>query len=149
MSYEIPTVKVDLDEGKGWNPLKKRDSVVFFKEIRHGTQKAVNAMTRQFLTFPNGQNPKLVVSGEKDMRIEGVESIDVDLARVDFDAVNDVLILGQVKEWSFGPVDQETLDSLSEDMRNKLVEEVNKLYGASGPFPKGGGGNSAKPSSKR
>jgi hypothetical protein len=141
MSYEIPTIKVDLTDGKAWNPLKKRDSAVFFKEVRHGTQKAVNAMTRKFLTFPNGQNPKLVVTGEKDMRIEGVESIDVDLAKVDFDAVNDVLILGQVKEWSFGPVDQEILDGLSEDMRNKLVEAINKLYGESGPFPKGGGAN--------
>jgi hypothetical protein len=149
MSYDIPTIKFELDEGKGWNPLKKRDSAVFFKEVRHGTQKAVNAMTRKFLTFPTGQTPKLVVSGENEMRIEGVESIDVDLGKVDFDAVNDVLILGQVKEWSFGPVDQETLDGLSEDMRNKLVEEVNKLYGESGPFPKGGGDNLAKTSSRR
>lgn len=51
MTYEPKTERVELGNG---------DFAVFYAETRHGTQKAVNALTRPFLHYPEGQGPKLV-----------------------------------------------------------------------------------------
>ena len=141
MVYELKTVKVNLNGSKGFGPFKKTDYAVFYQEILHGTQKAVNIMTRQHLTYPDGKPPTLVIEGEGKMKLEGGKTIDVDLSAVDWTAVYDGMILGQVKEWSFGSVNQETLDGLPENVRKGLVNEVDRLYGKQGPLPKGGGGN--------
>lgn len=133
MTYEPKTERVDLG-----NDL----FAVFFTETRHGTQRVVNALTRPFLKYPDGKPPTLTLQGEdRKPKVEGGTTVEVDLAAVDYDAVNDVIIVGQVQEWSFGPVNQETLDSIPEDVRAKLVQKANELYGTTGPFVKGGGGN--------
>ena len=72
-------------------------------------------------------------------KVEGVERVEIDLGKVNWDEVNDAIIVGQVKAWSFGPVNQETLDNLPEGIRGRLVQEANKRYGR--PLPGGGGGN--------
>ena len=141
MAYELKTVKVELNGSKGFGPFKRGEYAVFYQELLHGTQKAINLMTRQHLTYPDGNPPTLVIEGEGEMKLEGGKTIDVDLTRVDWTTVYDGMILGQVKEWSFGPVDQETLDGLPENVRKGLVAEVDKLYGKQGPLPKGGGVN--------
>jgi len=139
MTYEPKTIKVDLDGGSGFGPFKKGNFAVFFQELRHGTQRQINAMTRPFLNY-GGPSPKLSMNQEDGPKLQGADHVEVDLAKIDFDAVNDVLILGQVKEWSFGPVDQETLDSIPESLRGNLVAKVNELFGAAGPLAEGGGG---------
>lgn len=133
MAYEPKTERVDLGDDL---------FAVFFTETRHGTQRAVNALTRPFLKYPEGKPPTLTLQGEDQKpTVEGSKVVEVDLAAVDYDAVNDTIIVGQVKDWSFGPVNQETLDNIPEDIRRKLVQKANELYGATGPLAKGGGGN--------
>ena len=133
MTYEPETKKVELDEG---------ETAVFYVELRHGTQKAVNALTRPFLKYPDGKTPVLTIKeGEEGPKVEGPTTVKVDLAAIDYDVVNDMIIVGQVKEWSFGPIDQETLDGLPERIRGRLVQECNLLYGNMGPLAKGGDGN--------
>lgn len=142
MTYEPETKKVELDEGGGFNLLKKRPYAVFYVELRHGTQKAVNVLTRPFLKYPDGKSPVLTIrEGEEAPKVEGPTTVEVDLGAIDNTAVNDLIIVGQVKEWSFGEVDQATLDGLSEKIRERLVNECNLLYGNMGPLAKGGGGN--------
>ena len=132
MSYEPETKKVELDEG---------ETAIFYVELRHGTQKAVNALTRPFLKYPGGNSPKLTIQeGEDRPTVEVPTKVEVDMKLIDFDAVNDAIIVGQVKEWSFGPVDQETLDGITERIRGRLVQECNLLYGNMGPLAKGGDG---------
>lgn len=140
MTYEPETKKVELDEGGGFGPFKKRPYAVFYVELRHGTQKAVNALTRPFLKYPDN-SPKLTLKNDDEVKVEGPTTVEVDLGAIDYDAVNDAIIIGQVKEWPFGEVDQKTLDGLSERIRGRLVKECNLLYGNMGPLAKGGGGN--------
>lgn len=131
--YEAKTAKLNLGDEQ-W--------AVLFQEIKHGTQKAVNLMTRPFMEYADGKSPKLTFKeGEENPKVEGGTSIRVDMAKVDWDAVNDIIIIGQVKEWSFGPVDQATLDGIPDTMRNALKRECDRLYGESGPLPKGGDGS--------
>ena len=142
MAYEPETKKVELDEGGGFGPFKKRPYAVFYVELRHGTQKAINALTRPLLKYPDGKPPKLTIQeGEEGPKVEGPTTVEVDLGAIDYDVVNDTIIVGQVKEWSFGPVDQETLDGLPERIRGRLVNECNLLYGNMGPLAEGGDGN--------
>ncbi|MBA7655823.1 hypothetical protein ES703_63732 [subsurface metagenome] len=138
MTYEPETKKVEL----GFGPSKKRLYAVFYLELRHGTQKAVNALTRPFLKYPDGKPPTLSMKeGEEGPKVEGPTAVEVDLGAIDYDVVNDTIIVGQVKEWSFGEVDQAMLDGLPERIRGRLVKECNLLYGNMGPLAKGGGGN--------
>ncbi len=131
--YEIKTTRLELEDG---------NYADFFQELRHGTQKAVNTLTRPFLKYPGGKTPKLTLKdGDEKPKVEGATVVEVDMAKVDWDAVNDSIIVGQVKEWSFGPVNNETLDNLPATIRAKLKNECDRLYGAQGPLQRGGGGN--------
>jgi hypothetical protein len=143
MSYELKTEKVNLGGGNGFGPFKKQEYALFYQEFRHVTQREVNQLTRRFLKFSDGKSPTLVIDGEGKPNISGGQRIEVevDLAAVDWDAVNDAIIVNQVKEWSFGTVSQETLDGLPETTRGRLVKEINRLYGQELSFPKVGGGN--------
>jgi len=131
MTYELETKKVELGEGL---------CAVFYVELRHGTQRAVNALTRPFLKFPD-KPPQLAIEDKDKLTVKGDTNVTVDLAAVNWDEVNDAIIVGQVKEWSFGPVNQATLDGITERIRGRLVSECDLLYGKAGPLPKGGGGN--------
>jgi hypothetical protein len=61
--------------------------------------------------------------------------------KIDFEAINDLIILGQVKEWSLGPITQETIDALPDSVRARLVSALNQLYGGQSPLPSSGGGS--------
>lgn len=141
MAYEPKTIKVELDGGNGNGPTDTGPFAVLYQEFRHGTQRAVNTITRPFLDY-GGPSPKLSIDQEEGKpKIEGANEVQIDLTKIDFDALNDAIIVGQVKEWSFGPVDQDTLDGLPEAFRGVLVAKCNELYGAAGPLIEGGVGN--------
>jgi hypothetical protein len=141
MNYET-TKRIYLEEGKNWNPFKKRPYADFYLEIRHGTSKAIAAIIRPHATnAEGGPAPKIIISDTGKTEIRGGYTVEIPMEKLDFDAVNDLFILGQVKEWSLGPITQETIDNLPERVHEKLVEEVNSLYGGQGPLPSGGGGN--------
>lgn len=131
--YEGKTTTLDLGDGQ---------SAVLYQEIKHGTQKVVSQMTRPFLEYADGQGPKLTIKdGEDQPKVEGAKTVKVDMAKIDWDAVNDAIIIGQVKEWTFGPVNQATLDQIPESVRAKLKAECDRLYGENVPLPEGGGGS--------
>ena len=141
MTFELKTIKVEVDGGSGFGPFKKAQAVILYQDLRHGTQRAVNALTRPFLNYGEGGGPKLVVEEQGGTpKVQGGQTVDIDLAAIDYDAVNDAIIIGQVKEWPFGPVNQETLDGISEEVRGSLVAKCNELYGAAGPLAEGGVG---------
>lgn len=136
------TKRVYLEDGVGWNPLKKRHYADFYLELRHGTQRAVNALVMPLTKGQDGgPTPKIIVAQDGQAKVEGGLTVEIPLDKVDFATVNDVIILGQVREWSLGPIDQATLDSLPESIHERLVNEANLLYGGKGPLPSGGGGN--------
>lgn len=133
MTYELKTEKVKLGEGQ---------SAVFYQELLHGTQRAVSNLTRPYLKSEGDKFPKLTVKeGERDVQVETAKALYVELDKVDWEAVNDAIILGQVKEWSFGEVTQEVLDGLPERFREALKSKSDALYGGKGPLPVGGGVN--------
>jgi len=131
MTYEAKTERLELGNG---------DYAVFYLETRWGTQKTVNALTRPFLKYPDGQSPKLAAEKGKPV-IQGAVEGEIDLKEIDLDAVNDAIIVGQIREWSFGPVDQATLDGLPETIREKLKLNCDRLFGNQSPLPPAGGGN--------
>jgi hypothetical protein len=140
MNYD-ETKRVYLEDGVGWNPLKKKPYADFYLELRHGTQRAVGAIVRPLTRgSEGGPAPKIIVAQDGQAKVEGGLVVEIPLDKVDFTAVNDIILLGQVKEWSFGPVDQATLDGLPEKVQERLVNEANALYGEQGPLVKGGGG---------
>jgi hypothetical protein len=120
--------------------LKKRAWADFFLELRHGTQRAVNELVRPFAVVPEG-NAKIQVGEDLQPKYIGGKTVEIEVNKVDWTAVDDIILLGQIKEWSFGPVDQATLDSLPDEVVKTLVNEANLIYGKQGPLPKGGGGN--------
>lgn len=131
--YEAKTTTLDLGDGQ---------SAVLYQEIKHGTQKVVNQLTRPFLEYADGKSPRLTIKeGEEKPKVEGSATVQVDMSKVDWDMVNDAIIVGQVKEWTFGAVNQATLDVVPEPMREALKKECDRLYGENGPLAKGGGGN--------
>lgn len=135
------TKRIYFEDGVAFNPLKKRAYADFYLELRHGTQKAVNTIVRPFTKGEDGgPAPKIVVTGGGEPKVEGGLTVEIQIDKIDFTAVNDVILLGQVKEWSFGPVNQETIDSLPELLHERLVNEANELYGKQSPLPEGGGG---------
>lgn len=138
MPYEPKTTIIYLNED-GF--ITDGHHAVFYDELLHGTQKAVNLITRRFLKYPDGDTPKLVANDDGDLKVEGATTVNIDLALVKWDEVNDTIILGQVKEWSFGPVSQEVLDRLPERVRTWLVNETNSLYGQQRPLIPSGDGN--------
>ena len=131
MAYELKTERGDLGDG---------DYAIMYQDMRHGTQKATNLLTRPFLTYPEGESPKVIIEGEN-AKLEGSKPTGFDWEAVDWGAVYDAMIIGQVKEWSFGPVDQQILNDLHPDKSERLVKELDMLYGKQNPLPGSGGGN--------
>lgn len=136
MAYEIKTKRVELDGGE-W--------AEFYQELRHGTQRAINEIVRPLLkTTQGGAAVAKFTAAEGEGQVPKVEEpkeLVVDMAQVDYTAVNELTILGQVKAWSFGDkVDRPTLDGLPDTIFEALVEVANQLYGNAGPLPSGGGG---------
>lgn len=133
MAYEIKTKRVELSEGQ-W--------AEFYLELRHGTQRRINEIVRPLMKTAQGAAiVKAAVQEGQAPKVEAPTELVVDMAQVDYTAVNELTILGQVKAWSFGDlVDRATLDGVPDTMFEALVEEANKLYGQ-GPLASGGGGN--------
>jgi len=122
----IETKRFDLGGG---------DSAELYVELLHGTTRKVQAIYRPYLGRPEVQE---VLNSEmpEDEKVRALYKLVGDSA--DIAGATDLLLLGQVKEWSFGPVTQENLDGITEKKREKLVLEANALYGDL-PLPIGGG----------
>lgn len=127
MVYEPETYEVDLPDGR---------KASMYKYLLHGTQRAVGELTRQYLTI----NPAPVVPGESTDAVPSAEEVQINLSAVDWEAVNDLIILRQVVRWPYGMITQETLDGLPEIVRGKFLEEVAR-YSEQHPLPGSGYGS--------
>jgi len=135
----IGTKKIDLGDG---------DFAVIFTEMKHGTKRRVEQITRKFLVMPAAQIQAKEVDGKikTDFLVNGkvtpeeeVQAVDIDWVHADFTEATDAMILGQVQDWSFGPVDQSVLDDMAEAKREALARACDAEYGAV-PLPGSGGG---------
>lgn len=106
-------------------------------EITHGTSRRVEAANRKYLKF-SVATVKVAEGQPLAEAAKGVE-VELDIANADFTEANDLLILGQVAEWSFGEVSQEVLDTIPEALRDELLKKCDEVY-SSRPLA-GSGGN--------
>jgi len=132
----METVKVDLPDG---------NTAEMYADMKHKTQRAVEEATRQYLTYPEGAGKFKVTQGEDGEQsikskaaAEGLE-VTVDLGRIDWTAVNEIIILNQVASWSFGEVTAEVLEEQSEAVFEALKAKANEMYKI--PLAKSGGAN--------
>jgi len=112
--------------------LENQDYAEFYVELKHKTQKACAELSRQYLTFGDG-NKIIQVEQEEDgtTKVKGdPNKVNVDISKIDFTAINEAIILNQVASWSFGEVSRAVMEELSEANFNKLVEKANGLYSA-------------------
>ena len=137
----METVELDLPDG---------NTAELYAEMKHKTQRAVEEMTRQYLTYPEGVGKLKLSQGEDGGPVQAKTAADevevtVDLDRIDWTAVSDIIILNQVASWSFGEVTPEVLSEQSEDVFQALKAKVNTLYqGAPFPLAQSDAANSAK-----
>ena len=131
----METVKVDLPDG---------NTAELYVDMKHKTQRAVEEVTRQYLTYPEGAGKLKVTQGEDGegavktrVAVEDME-VTVDLGRIDWTKVNEIIILNQVASWSFGEVTAEILAELSEAIFTALKAKVNELYRGNFPLAKSG-----------
>lgn len=122
----METSRVDLGDG---------DSAELYRELRHGTSRRVQELYRPFLAKPEVKEA-LKSATEEEVLAKLYEII---APTADVIGAADILILGQVKAWTFGAITQEVLDDMSERKREILLQEANKLYGEV-PLPQGGAG---------
>ena len=116
--------------------LGKERYALLYPYLRHGTKRRVESANRKYLKYSTDTVKVAEGQSIKDAA-KGVEVI-LDIAHADFTEANDLLILGQVAEWSLGAVTQEVLDTLDEatyeTLLKRIDEEVNK-----DPLPGSGG----------
>ena len=133
----METIKVDLPDG---------NTAEMYADMKHKTQRAVEEVTRQYLTYPEGVGKLKVSQGEDGGPIKtkaaGEEVVvTVALVRIDGTAINEFIILNQVASWSLGEVTSEVLGDQSEAIYEALKLKVNELYRDSFPLARRGGAN--------
>lgn len=114
------TITIDLGDG---------DSAELYAEMRHGTVREVERIYRPHFSRPEFQEVLKIESFEERQQallplMVGTE----DMARA-----TDVMLLNQIKAWTFGEVTPDILDSIPERKHQILVQEANKAYEA--PLP--------------
>lgn len=124
------TTKVDLAEGH-W--------AVVATEIKHRTQRLQGDITRRSLKSSDAKRPVLTLTDELKASVKGGD-IEIDLAEVDWTAVNDIMVLNQTVAWSFGPVTEDVYGNIPDRFTAELIEAMNRLYGED-PLAATGDGN--------
>lgn len=110
----METVRQELPSG-GW--------VECFEEMKHGTMRKISEIVR-----PHFISPKVSIPETGDPpTIQG--NVNVDFAKIDFTAINDTMILNQVASWSFGDVNRQILDDLSEKTAIEIKNIMDGMYG--------------------
>jgi hypothetical protein len=101
-----------------------------FKDVLRKTARLHEAELRKVMTPIDATTGKVLLS-ELEAAPQAQHKVDykVDLLAIDQDKVNEIFILNQVAEWSFGPVDYDTLENLvSREQYKALVKEFDRLY---------------------
>jgi len=112
-------VRIDLGD---------EDYALLLSEKTHGTQKRCNDISRPALIYPE---TKLTMGSDRDIIKNQIQSgeVYIDWAKVNTEALNDALILGQVVEWSFGEVTEKVLDGIPETKYQTLMLKINEVFG--------------------
>ncbi len=139
MVYEIKTERLELGDG---------DFAVLQVEMKHKTERLVADLMRKFIKAPQGVKIAIPESGKVNQaaaelaaqakdQVKVLGTLEIDFANADFQGAADIMILNQVKEWSFGDVTQAVLDEMPTRKRDLIAKRFDELF----PFPQGGGGN--------
>ena len=131
----METVKIELPDG---------NTAELYSHMKHKTQRAVEELMREHLTFPDSAR-KIRVKQDSEGKItsdakDEVE-VSIDLTAIDFGRVNECIILNQVASWSFGPVSITVLDEQSGEVVAALKAACESQYEDKSPLPPSGVGN--------
>lgn len=101
-----------------------QEEVEFYKDLLHGTACEIQEVYRPYLSNPNAR--AILQLTDPDEIINKLHELVAGSA--DITKATDIMIVGQVKSWTFGEVSFDTLNHLPESIRESLAQEVNKLY---------------------
>ena len=108
------TVRIELGAG---------DYALILKELRHKTSRLVKECLRKYLK-PRTK-PVMLSEIQGDTKLDDVE---IDMDKFNTEETAEIILLNQVIEWSFGAVNQESLDNIPTLKYENLAMEVDKLY---------------------
>jgi hypothetical protein len=120
----MKTITIDLGDG---------DCAELYEQLRHGTARRIQEVYQPYHDLPDYKAAMgLPTVKERVTRLTQI------ISQVDMIRAGDVLILGQIKEWTLGEISQATLDDMPEKQHEKLIREANKLYEPPLPESKAG-----------
>ena len=106
------TVRIELDG----------DYAIVLKEMIHKTTKAVDAVL-----IKHGKTRNQLIEVLQKLQTDNNPDIPPDIAPI-IEENTEAILLSQVVEWSFGKVNQETIDNIPTLKYMKLANEVDRLY---------------------
>ncbi len=113
-----PIVKVTLTNGR-W--------AMIYREMLHKTFRQHQAVLQRYLVPTGNTVAKMsdIEAGKKPPKIEYT----IDFAKLDMYEINEIYLLNQVVEWSYGPVTRTIIEEqLTRDDYLILVGEMDRLY---------------------
>jgi len=121
---ELQTVRVELSNG---------GFAVLFKDVLRKTARLHEAELKKYMvpveTMADGSGKILISELQAGKEPPKKPDYLIDFNEIDPDSVNRIYLLNQVKEWSLGPVDANTVDNLlTDDDYKALVKEMDRLY---------------------
>jgi len=99
------------------------DYVVVYNEMIHKTTRALNQLLRKSL----GETGYQSLDEQLRNAVNEQDKRDI-LRKVPIEGEDEIILLNQVTEWSFGAVSQESLDNIPSVKYQRLTQEVDKLY---------------------
>lgn len=112
-------VRIDLDGG---------DYALVFEEMIHRTQRLIKEANSRALGMEKFRELQKALNNAKNPE-EAKQIIEQAFAGIDNDSeTEEIILLNQITEWSFGTVDKQTLEELPVTKYDKLLAEVNRLY---------------------
>ncbi len=132
---EIQKVRIELPDN-GW-------AVLYAKVLRR-THRLHTNLLMDYLIPVEPPKPQLLSKIQDKMKFgEAPKPPDytIDTTKIDNNKVNELFIFNQVVEWSFGPVDYDTLETcVNREQYVALIKEMDRLYEPN-PLSRGRSGN--------
>ena len=112
------TVKVELTNGR---------NAFVYREVLHKTYRQHEDILRRAME-PVGPTTIKMSDAEAGKKMPKVDYV-LDVSKLDMHEVNELYILNQVAEWTYGPVTREVIENqLTRDDCLLLVREMDRLY---------------------
>jgi len=119
---QLQTVKVELGGG---------DTAIIYTDVLRITARLHEAELRKCMTLvdKSGKGGKALLSELEQMETMPKADFEIDMSKVDDDAINEIFVLNQVVKWTFGAVDHETLETkVTREQYKALIKEMDRLY---------------------